>query len=71
MQYIIGDLRGAGWSVKSIRENDLISDSDLYHIFRKVDIDNNEEITTSELNLACRYLCKQFQIDIKTVSVII
>ena len=46
-QYIIGDLRGAGWSVKSIRENDLISDSDLYHIFRKVDIDNNEEITTS------------------------
>ena len=82
MQYIIGDLRGAGWTVKTIRENDLISDSDLLHVFRKVDIDNNQEITTSvmtdisnkhslssfqELNLACRYLCRQFQIDINTV----
>ena len=47
LQYIIGDLRGAGWTVKTIRENDLISDSDLYHVFRKVDIDNNQEITTS------------------------
>ena len=49
LQYIIGDLRGAGWNVKTIRENDLISDSDLYHVFRKVDIDNNEEITTAVL----------------------
>ena len=47
LQYIIGDLRGAGWTVKTIRENDLISDSDLLHVFRKVDIDNNQEITTS------------------------
>ena len=47
LQYIIGDLRGAGWTVKTIRENDLISDSDLLHIFRKVDIDNNHEITTA------------------------
>ena len=47
LQYIIGDLRGAGWTVKTLRENDLISDSDLLHVFRKVDIDNNQEITTS------------------------
>ena len=47
LQYIIGDLRGAGWTVKTIRENDMISDSDLLHIFRKVDIDDNQEITTS------------------------
>lgn len=47
LQYIIGDLRGAGWTVKTIRENDQISDSDLLHIFKKVDIDNNQEITTS------------------------
>lgn len=46
-QYIIGDLRGAGWSVRTVRENDSISDSDLYHVFKKVDIDNNQEITTT------------------------
>lgn len=86
LQYIIGDLRGAGWSVRTVRENDSISDNDLYHVFKKVDIDNNQEITTTvgegrgcvchtthekmfqELRLACRYLCKQFQIDIKTVN---
>ena len=45
-QYIIGDLRGAGWSVRTVRENDSISDNDLYHVFKKVDIDNNQEITT-------------------------
>ena len=49
LQYIIGDLRGAGWTVKTLRENDLISDSDLLHVFRKVDIDNNQEITTSAM----------------------
>lgn len=64
--YIIGDLRGAGWSVRVVRENDSISDSDLYHVFKKVDIDNSQEITATELRQACRYLCKQFQIDIKT-----
>ena len=76
-------MRGAGWSVRTVRENDSISDNDLYHVFKKVDIDNNQEITTTvveervvpsnimmiqELRLACRYLCKQFQIDIKTVN---
>ena len=45
-QYIIGDLRDAGWSVRRVRENDSISDNDLYHVFKKVDIDNNQEITT-------------------------
>ena len=46
----------------------MISDSDLYHVFKKVDVDGNGIITSTELRLACRYLCKQFQIDIKTVK---
>ena len=46
-KYIIGDLRGAGWSVRVVRENDSISDSDLYHVFKKVDIDNSQEITAT------------------------
>ena len=46
VQYIIGDLRDAGWSKRRVRENDSISDNDLYHVFKKVDIDNNQEITT-------------------------
>ena len=36
IKYIIGDLRGAGWSVRVVRENDAISDSDLHHVFTKV-----------------------------------
>ena len=31
-------------------------------------MDGNGIITSTELRLACRYLCKQFQIDIKTVK---
>ena len=30
-----------------VRENDSISDSDLYHVFKKVDIDNSQEITAT------------------------
>ena len=36
IKYIIGDLHGAGWSVRVVRENDAISDSDLHHVFTKV-----------------------------------
>ena len=66
-----------------MRENDVISDNDLHHVFKKVDIDDSGNISSTvrilidhlvsyfqlfkELRLACRYLCKQFQIDIKTV----
>ena len=34
-----------------VRENDAISDNDLYHVFKKVDIDNNQEITSTVSSL--------------------
>ena len=50
MQYIIADIREAGWSVRKKSENDKISDSDLRHVFRKVDIDHDENITKTVEN---------------------
>ena len=62
---IIGDIQEAGWSVKRTRENEMISDQDLLHVFSKVDRNQDLRVNRMELRLACKYLCKQFNIDIK------
>ena len=60
---IIGDIEEAGWCVKRTRENELISDQDLLHVFSKVDRNQDMRVNRMELRLACKYLCKQFNID--------
>jgi len=62
---IIADIQGAGWAVKVVRENEMISDQDLKHVFDKVDRNKDEYVNRMELRLAMKFLCKQFEIDFK------
>ena len=43
-KYIIEDLQEAGWSMKKPRENEVISDLDLRHIFEKVDLNQDSYV---------------------------
>eukprot|EP00090_Calanus_glacialis_P030812 TRINITY_DN50104_c0_g1_i1.p1 TRINITY_DN50104_c0_g1~~TRINITY_DN50104_c0_g1_i1.p1 ORF type:complete len:196 (-),score=57.81 TRINITY_DN50104_c0_g1_i1:42-629(-) len=79
--WIIEDIQEAGWSVKKSRENEKISDLDLRHIFDKVDRNHDQQVNRmvngwtifgnllffffQEMRLACKYLCKQFNINFK------
>ena len=82
-QAIIGELMEAGWSVKRPRENEAISDQDLKNVFDKVDMNRDLRVNRmvggemdivtfmvqfQELRQACKFLCKQFEIDVKKVS---
>ena len=69
--------------MKKPRENEVISDLDLRHIFEKVDLNQDSYVNRmviplmdfyifswycQEMRLACRYLCKQFDWSYKRVS---
>ena len=44
---------------------------DLRHVFDKVDRNGNASVNRMELRLALDFLCKQYDIDVKRVSLII
>ena len=48
----------------------IINMKDLRHVFDKVDRDGNESVNRTELRLALDFLCKQYNIDVKRVTVI-
>jgi len=62
---VIADIKDAGWAVKVVRENEMISDQDLRHVFDKVDRNKDEYVNRMELRMAMKFLCKQFEIDFK------